>query len=366
MERVWADQLEHWQQAFLELLRSGLWNQEPECRVFPLSPAEWQQIYDEACRQTVQGIVHAAVQKLPPDLVPPWTLTVQWTSDVARLISTHRLMCSTAAQTQQLLRQAGLEPLLQKGLAAGSFYERPELRANGDIDWYIASDADFPQIQEFLQSRGYDSELRPDGSLCFEHSGIIVELHRHLVDLYSPRGREAVEALARAEGPSQIALPGPVSVANPGPAMTLLMLIAHPLKHLCSVGIGLRQFCDLACACHALRGRFDVRTLHTAIHHAALERWCRLLGLFLIEMLALPADAWPWPTDAEDGKLHSDLRRLLHDVLTHGNFGLHTPARPSPLHTMSQMLRRLPFSLRYAPRETASYATTLFRNRINK
>lgn len=382
------------EQALLLLLRSGLWEtplKEPE--PFPLSEDEWKEVEELATKQTVQGLVFRGMQLLPADLLPSQQQLWKWTMTITRLESDYQRILSTIAATHALLKEADAEVWLQKGIAVARYYDRPPWRVNGDVDWYVHTPQDFTSIGTLLRQRGYATECRADASLCFEHEDVIVELHHHLVDFFSTRGRAAANALVHEEKTQELSLAEGTVVITPGPATTLLMLIVHLLKHVSSVGIGLRQFCDLARALHALHDQYDADALRTACHQGGIDRWCRLLGSFLSEVLALPQEENPFSHFSVRRSATLDTSRiskfsishfsiphfsisqfsifnifspsrLLRDVLSSGNFRHKDSDHPSVSHTARQMIRRLPFSLCYAPSETACYVGTLLKNKI--
>lgn len=371
MERVRTDCLTRSQQAFFELLRSGLWGTTPAASCFPLTSGEWQQVYDEACRQTVQGIVYDALQRLPDDLVPPMAFTLQWTSDVAAIMVSHRSMQRAVVATYNLLRQAGAEPVLMKGLASAHCYEKPQLRVNGDIDWYLPANI-LGTLPNVLERQGIPSERHADGSLCFSYDGTEVELHPRLADLLWPGHQKTIYNMNVREGFATlpVAPPGETSTDVPtsGAVVTLLIHVSHIFKHTASVGIGLRQFCDLARACHHLSGHYDPALLTTALRDTGLLRWSRLLQLFLSRHLGLDATLLSDDASASD----ADCDRLLHLTLSGGNFGQHNAQWQQAhqrgrnrLHTLRSLCSHAPFALRYAPKETLSLLFSLAKGQKN-
>lgn len=359
------------QQAFFELLRCGLWGTTPAADCFPLTPGEWQQVYDEACRQTVQGVVYDALQRLPDDLVPPTALTLQWTSDIATIMASHRSMQRAVAATYNLLRQAGTEPVLIKGLASAHCYEKPQLRVNGDIDWYLPSNI-LDTLPAALERQGIQSERHADGSLCFSYDDTEVELHPRLADLLWPSHQKTLYNMNAREGfdTLQVGAPGETSidVPTPGAVVTLLIHAAHIFKHTASVGIGLRQFCDLARAFHHFSGHYDPALLTAALRDTGLLRWSRLLEQFLHRHLGLDTIQ---PLDDASASA-ADCDRLLRLTLSGGNFGqhnaqwqqAHTRGR-NRLHTLRSLCSHAPFALRYAPKETLSLLFSLAKGQKN-
>ncbi len=371
MGRVRTDSLTRSLQAFFELLRCGLWGTAPSTACFPLSPDEWQQVYDEARRQTVQGVVYDALQLLPDDLVPPTALTLQWTSDVASIMASYRNTQRAVVATYDLLRQAGTEPVLIKGLASACCYPKPQLRVNGDIDWYL-SPSELSALPAYLLRQGIPGERRPDGSLCFTFADVDIELHPRLADLLWPAHQNYILKMYAREGCTMlpIAADGSASadVPTPGAMTTLLIHASHIFKHTASVGIGLRQFCDMARACHHLHSHCDPDVLTDVLRQTGLLRWSHLLELFLRRHLGLDTPLLASVPSASD----ADCDRLLRMTLEGGNFGQHTSQWQqahthgrSRLHTVRSFCCHAPFALRYAPLETVSLILSLAKGQNN-
>ena len=135
------------------------------------------------------------------------------------------------------------------------------------------------------------------------------------------------------------------------PLPDLLLLNAHLLKHIMGHGVGLRQFCDMARAYHALHGSYSPVELEAAYRRTGLLRWSAQLHTFLTEHLGLPRDVLPYAgTDARTSP------RLLHIVLEGGNFGQYGKTRAKAsragwerkLHTFLSFWRHRDFSGAYA------------------
>ena len=134
----------------------------------------------------------------------------------------------------------------------------------------------------------------------------------------------------------------------------------------------MRQLCDMAMAWQALGGKCDPDALKALFRRTGTLRWNRLLFAFLRTVLDVPSPLFA-DERAESGP-------LLKIVLEGGNFGHYTAARSDALsaacsgeaagirrrkrNTLTRFLRRLPFSLRYAPRETFATMWTLARGNL--
>lgn len=332
MASDWYDGLTPTQRAFFVLLRSGLWESPVEdLSLFPLSASAWQQVFLLSEQQTVQGLLYHGFQQLPTHLYPPQPLVWRWVASVSQLEKAYNHVAKATEATGHILRDIGLQPILQKGLAVAQYYEHPELRVNGDIDWYIGKETDTDTICQALLAKGYDCEVRADQSICFDYDGIDIELHRQLIDLDAPAHARASQCIIDDQN-----------------ITVLLMLCAHILKHVCTVGIGLRQFCDMARAYQKLHECYDERQLVETYRQTGMMKWSGLLHQVLMHFLGLPAVNLPAPVPT----MTAESRKLVRCILRWGNFGQNT-APASKWHTVSQIVRQLPFALRYAPVEAA-------------
>ena len=330
---------------FLALVRSGLYERPLAADELALaraaSNADWAEMLKVATQQTVLGQLYQAIFLLPSDVQPPEPVVTELMSRALRGV---RRSYAVKAATESLtarLKDAGLSPVVMKGITVAAFYPHPEFRAAGDIDIYLPA-GELEQAASLLDK----SAVSPDGSRTGRTSGIDVDLHERYFDLHVPASR----------------LP---EVGTP--EATLLMLSSHILKHAIGPGVGLRQLCDMAMACRALEGSFDPAGVHEVFRRSGTLRWNRLLFSFLSDHLDL--------SDPVFGSEHVSSSPLLKIVLEGGNFGHYAAARAEELaaggqrrkrNTFLRFLRRLPFSLRYAPRETFATIWGLIRGNLHK
>ena len=326
---------------FFALLRAGLWERDLRLDAV-LAGADWQALLETARRQAVLGLLYRGIAHLPEDQMPPADLRLQLLADVDRIERRNKQM----EEKQQVLlghfRDAGLHPLVQKGTEAGKYYACPMLRESGDIDLY------FPP-GEFDRAKDLPPQVRtaPDGSCVFTFRDVTVELHGRYFDIHRPES-------VLPEVPSLYA--------------ELLMLSAHILKHAIGAGVGCKQLCDMALALARTDGQYDKETFRAYLEHAGLLRWQRILCSLLVADLGLdPACCLPDFSPCDP----APLRRI---VLEGGAFGLYNPAREKAvrsgksarkLQSASAFLKRLPFSLRVAPRETFATVGELVKGNLS-
>ena len=328
----------------MALLRTALWGGSLEDSTLEqlraLDGKGWDELMEAADQQTVTGLIYKAAEKLPEGFPLPeehfWNLMQR----VNLIVNRNHLLASVQKEILALLSAGGLHPLVMKGSTCAARYPVPELRVSGDIDLYLSSD-DFSRAPELLHAAGLSFSERPDGSIEAGVRGCVVELHRRYYDLDVPVA----------------SLP-----SVPSPEAELVMLSAHILKHACGVGVGLRQICDFALAWRQYTG--DREALEALFESIGLGKWNRLLLNFIHAYI-----------DPSVTVLPLSPRPLLRIVQGGGNFGhyagdrlshLARPARTRKVDTALRLLSRLPFSLRFAPREAFATFRRLIHGNVMK
>ena len=173
--------------AFLSLLRCGLWRKEPEDPgLFDLRAGEWSLIYSESRRQTVTGITHSGLSYIPEEYLPDEGLMSKWTAEAFRIEKASRKMDSVVAHVIGKFQKLGLHPVLLKGQAAARLYPEPALRECGDIDIYFDEPGEWQYAVRELEKSGLIVRMSADASCHYEEEGIVVELHRKMIDICNP------------------------------------------------------------------------------------------------------------------------------------------------------------------------------------
>ena len=350
---------------FFAVLRAGLWEQDLRLDAAPGADG-WQEVLQTARDQAVLGLVYRGMAHLPAEQLPPAPVRMRLLSDVDRIARRVQALGAVERDLLERLRAAGLHPTVQKGSEAGKYYAHPELRESGDIDFCFPA-GELPFARETQTAAGAASvHTASDGSVVCRYRDVTVELHPRYFDLHVGEDRLP-------EVPSVVA--------------ELVMLSAHILKHAIGEGVGCKQLCDMARALDGAEGRYDKAALRAALRRCGLLRWHRLLCSLLVTDLGLdPARCLPYAPASDAGTAApagsaagagsfvpvdpAPLRRI---VLRGGAFGYADPARRQAVsrgpaarkaHAAGAFLRRLPFSLRIAPRETIATLAELIRGNL--
>ncbi len=330
---------------FFTVLRAGLWEQDLRLDAAPAA-ADWQAILQLAREQAVLGLVYRGMAHIPADQLPPSAARMRLLADVDQLERRVRALAAVQEELLTCFAKADLHPAVQKGSEAGKYYAQPFLRESGDIDLYFP-EGEFPRAEKLVREGLAEApQTSSDGSLVYKYKGATIEHHARYFDLHVPANRLP-------EVPSVIA--------------ELVMLSAHILKHAIGEGVGCKQLCDMARALDRTDGTYDKAALRDTLRRCGLLRWHRLLCSLLVSDLGLdPERCLPDFTPCNP----DPLRRI---VLRGGAFGFADPARRQAagrgpvarkLHAAGAFLRRLPFSLRYAPRETLATVAELVKGNL--
>lgn len=342
------------EKAFRELLRKGLDGGEPDRSLFEgLTPSDWETIYGMAKRQTVCGICYDSFCRLPGRLLPSGSLLPRWVARVNAIETQNVRMRRALTGLIALLREAGLHPVVQKGLSVARFYPNPESRESGDIDLWLPG-AELQDAVGIISRLGCSPARHPDGSISFSYKGFVVEFHRTLINVCSPGASRLLDDYAR-EACAKSAAGG--DIPSPPALLELLLLDVHIMRHAFGNGIGLRQVCDYVLAAKALEGDYGRGGFEELCRMLGISKWTALLneyaaGCLGVDPAVLPPSGW-------NGKGRLRVAELHEIICAGGNFGHHLKkhgsdrgnSRKTKLHTLKMLARRSRFAASIAPGE---------------
>lgn len=324
--------------ALQTLLRSGLWNRPPDTpELFPLSSEEWMEVFEKSRNHTVTAIVADSLEYLPENQLPSDEVLAGWAVESDRIERLSGKMANVTAGLSEIYKT--LRPVCFKGLECASLYSRPSSRQCGDIDLYFD---DIEASAALARKHGYVPERKADGSFTYAVQGIVVEHHPSYIDLCAPRKRKWLRTLDENPGFET----GNGGMLRPVPALNLLVLHSHVMKHAFGRGVGLRQMCDLARAYYSYDGMYEPEVLRRMYRKAGLATWTRMIHAFLADYLGLAKEFLPYTEP------HADASEFLERVLLAGNFGRSIPGSgQGKVRTLKAFMANAFFAARYAPDE---------------
>lgn len=331
------------QEAFTALVRRGLRTGEDES--FPaLDDRQWEAVLELGKIQGVTGLLFSGVESLPSEVVVPEQIILRLMVEADRIMRKAEKVSKAAASLVKALEAKGFHPIIMKGPAVAVFYPNPNLRESGDVDIFLRP-GEFEAAVDALSLKEYHKD--PDGNILYSWDDVLIDQHPRFLDLHSQKNLE----LGAADSPEA----------------QLLMLSLHIRKHCMGAGVGLRQICDMATAYRALLKQSDIQRLLDLYKKSRSSRWNLLLASFIKEYLG------DVPIPYAAGTSLPDPAPLNKIVFAGGNFGHHDPSRKDALKkggtsrkldTLTRILRRIPFSFRYASNELIPYLSALLRGNI--
>ena len=304
---------------FFALLRDALWHDEingVEFLPHELLKAESAEVLNLARKQAVFGLVVDALFR----------------NDV-RISENHMLKCIRllkiikqqvkminhgVIELHHLFSQEGIDYSVVKGQVIAAYYPDALLRYPGDIDYYCSS-INFEKAQKVIEKRwGITFERQVSRKhVCFVHDDIIYEGHFALLTLYGKKERAYWNQLIDSDKGETVAVDG-VEIRTFSPTVHTLYIFMHLYNHLIKLGVGLRQFCDLAVMLHYASKRIDMDVLRGHLKALSMEKaWCAC-GSILVDYLGLPESNLGYVLSDKDRKYG---KRILDVVLYRGNMG---------------------------------------------
>lgn len=229
------------------------------------------------------------------------------------------------------LAQAGVSPLVVKGLVCGALYPHPDYRQSGDEDLVISPEQGEACHRIFLAhglqpcTPGQDATTREESAYWKPSTMLHVEVHQALFSQESKAYGSWNQFFAHAASQAVVQDIQGVPVRTLDHTHHLLFLILHALKHFIHSGFGIRQVCDIILFANAygplIRWQEVLRSCQAAHAHrfaAALFRLGETYLTFDPQKACLPPQ---WRA------IDADCGPMLRDILSGGIYGASDPQR---------------------------------------
>ena len=303
-------------QKILALLRCELWGEPLACEI---AADDIDGILAMAEEQGVSGLVANAI--LANDLPIGALKTV----DVCTVTRLHELksreMNRKVARFAGFLNRRNLKYVVMKGQTMAALYPHPMMRSCGDIDFYCPKDS-FAEVQRVIEERLGVTMQHNEREMhdTFEIKDLHFEMHRYLTDFASSKHREywGKEIEGNQDYFSGKLLINDENVASCSLQLNALFIFVHLFRHFTSEGEGLRHFCDWAMVLHRGRGLIDVNELGRHLNNIDCFKAYRILGSWLVNILGLPEEDFPFAFKKEDANWHSIISN---NIIRMGNMG---------------------------------------------
>jgi len=312
--------------AFLDLLRAGLW--EHEVQLLPYGELDFEAIMQLAEEQSVVGLVAAGIEHVV-DGRPAKKDVMQFIGRTVQMEQRNQAMNDFIGGLVDKMRVEGIEAVLVKGQGVAQCYERPLWRACGDVDFFLdaknyerakglltpfASSVEEEYVREKHQGINIDSwVIELHGSL---YSGLSSRIERELDEVYRETFESVGEKRFWYNGDKKVRL---LSMEN-----DVFYVFTHILQHFYKGGIGLRQICDWCRLLFRYRRELDLAKLEHKLRRAGLMNEWNAFGTFAVRYLGLPDEAIPFydvSSFKEEKRWRRKAEHIKKFIMMSGNMG---------------------------------------------
>lgn len=305
------------QQAFLALVRAGLW--EKDVLLSPYLDIKWQEVYRFATEQSVIGLVLAGLEH--SDTKPPKDLLLQWIGEIQQLEQRNKTMNVFVVELISRLRKETVYCLLVKGQGVAQCYEKPLWRCTGDID-LLLSDENYKIAKNVLSPIASEVAKEDEST---KHQALVinefdVELHGRMPFQISKRVDDGIDEVLNdvfCKGNDRSWICDGTQVFLPSPDNDVILVFTHFLHHFFIEGVGLRQICDWCRLLYTYRNSLDYGLLESRIRKMGLISEWKVFASLAVDTLGMPAEAMPF----YDVRFKDKADKVLRRVLKSGNFG---------------------------------------------
>lgn len=306
------------QQAFIALVRAGLWEQ--EVRLSQFGKIDYSYISQLADEQAVVGLVAAGFDHVVDKRIPQEEL-LQFVGSALQIEQQNTAMNQFIAKLIEKLRSSDIYALLLKGQGIAQCYERPLWRAPGDVD-LLLSDENYTKAEKFLSPSAscVDDEISYAKHKALTIDEWTVELHG---SLRSGLWRMVDCELDKVQydiffgGKVRSWLNGKTQVFIPRADEDVVYVFSHILQHFYKEGIGLRQICDWCRMLWKFKDKLDYELLESRIRKAGVMTEWKAFAALAVDYLGMPKEAMPF----YDSRFKVKGERILEFVFETGNFG---------------------------------------------
>ncbi len=205
----------------------------------------WEKVYKESIHQTVA--LYASDATAPYGNYIPKEIMGKWIAFSGKFFSTNMFVENYQNELVKLLDNNGYKYIILKGLSSASYYEKPDLRMLGDVDFLIENDKKeeiATKIQENLKYSLYnDFDHICHVTMTRGHAAI--EMHFEIPGIPHGNNGEYVRQFIKdiLDDTQNIDMPD-CKFTAPSHLYHGVIILLHMLHHMASEGLGLRHLCD--------------------------------------------------------------------------------------------------------------------------
>lgn len=291
------------------------------------SEKDWECLFREAKRQTLAGVLYAALDKLPKTQQPPKQILLNWHQVAEKIRYDNEAANKAACWASKKFARVGFRNAVLKGQGNALLYPDPMLRQSGDVDIWLEGDR--------KQIINYVRRFFPKQGVQWLEMGFpikkdtVIEVHTAPNILFDPIDNHRLQRFFRKHAEeiftNEVTLPDGGVICIPTLEVNLVFQLTHIYRHLFYEGIGLRQVMDYYYLIHNSQSTIhnykeELAKAVNVIKELHMTRFCSALMWVLGEVFGLERSEMLVEPNEKEGRF------LLEEIMLAGNFG-HDDAR---------------------------------------
>lgn len=343
---------------FLSLVKSELWQKSLPSEL-EMDDRLFQQLMIICQMQTVEGLVansliknHIKLSKY--NAAKTFATRVYITSENTTINNEMQALCN-------LLSSHQIRFFFVKGQTLSVLYPHPECRTCGDIDFYVYPDS-FDRALQIIENEWKVSikneNEESEQHVCFSHNKIHFEMHFCLMKFASRRNQRVFDKMI-AESTLTNRLVGNVQVPVLEDELNLVYTFLHLYHHLIELGVGLRQFCDIAILMSRMKmDSNQKKRIIGILRQLGAIRPFHIIEVLLHQKLGLSDKKMLFPITSSDHKYEEFIMKIVFKRGNFGKFGRKNAVRSGwkyNLETFCTKIKHYGMLFSLSPRENLAY-----------
>lgn len=277
----------------------------------------WENVYKESVKQTVVLFASGAISLYQNTI--PKEIYGKWLVHSSKVITNNLSVMNCQNELTDFLDKNNYKYIILKGLASASYYENPDMRMLGDVD-FLVENHKTDEIAKTLQNdlgysiHGMESHER---HLTMTKKQGAIEMHYEIPGIPSGDKGEFVKSfITDILDDTKITVIDENSFTAPSHLFHGIIILLHMLHHMSSEGLGLRHLCDWGAYVNKTANMdFWDKSFIPFLNELGLLRYASVMASVCHRYMGIDMpDALPLSEE-------SVCEEIICDVLQSGNFG---------------------------------------------
>ncbi len=210
-----------------------------------LEDINWAKVYDESLKQTVVLFASGAIS--PYNEYIPKDVFGKWLAFSGKTFTMNMFVVNYQNELVKFLDDNSYKYIILKGLSSASYYENPDMRMLGDVDFLIdgtKTDEIATRIQNELGYKLYN-DLDHICHVTMTRGRAAIEMHFEIPGIpHGENGEYVKEFIGNILKDTQSTKLPECEFTAPSHLYHGVIILLHMLHHMSSEGLGLRHLCD--------------------------------------------------------------------------------------------------------------------------